>query len=161
MFARQLFTIFASVSLFLIGCTKAPSVDIQAEVAEIRKIDAQWDAANRARDIDKIVSLFAPDAVAMEANAPTYVGHQAIRKAVEFWLADTTVSNTFSSKVDAVEVAASGDLAYIRGTNRWSQNTSKGLVDYANKWLTIYKKIDGKWKVIVDIGNSNMPASGQ
>jgi len=71
MSARQLVTIFACVSLFLIGCTKAPFVDIQAEVAEIRKIDAQWDAANRARDIDKIVSLFTPYAVTMELSNST------------------------------------------------------------------------------------------
>ena len=42
---------------------------------------------------------------------------------------------------------------------RFNQNTPKGFVD--GKWVDIYKKIDGKWKPIVAISNSDEPLSGQ
>jgi ketosteroid isomerase-like protein len=136
-------------------------VDIRAEADALRNAEAQWLAALKARDIDKMVSQYAPEAVGMYANEPICVGHQAVRKSCESWLADTVVSQTFSDVVDAVEVSASGDLAYSRGTNRFSYNTPKGIVEEVGKWVTIYKKIDGKWRVIVDIGNSDKPISGQ
>ena len=157
MSTRWVFTLVACACLFLIGCTKTPRVDTGADADAIRNIEAQWAAAAKSRDIDQLVSSYAPEAVAMNANAPICAGHQAIRKAYESWLADTHVSKTFSNTVDAVEVSASGDLAYTRGTSRYSRNTQKGLVDEMEKWVTIYKKIDGKWKAILDIGNSDKP----
>jgi ketosteroid isomerase-like protein len=157
MFTRRLLMLLASVCFFLIGCTRTPAVDTRAEADALRNIEAQWAAAAKARDIDKIVGFYASDAVHMDPNVPVFVGHQAIHKALESWLADTLVSKTLSNTVDAVEVSASGDLAYTRGTSRYSRNTSKGLVDEMEKWVTIYKKIDGKWKAIVDIGNSDKP----
>jgi ketosteroid isomerase-like protein len=111
MFTRLLFALLACACLFLIGCRQTPAVDTRAEADAIRSIEAQWDAAEKARDIDKIVSLTAPDIVVMDANAPTSVGHQALRKSYESWFADTLHSSTYSQAVDAVEVSASGDLA--------------------------------------------------
>lgn len=161
MCTRWLLTLLACACLFPVGCTQTPRVDSHGEANALRNIEAQWLTAAKARDIDKIVSSYAPEAVAMDANAPISVGHQAIRKAFESWLADTLVSNTLSDAVDTVEVSASGDLAYTRGTLRYSHNTPKGPVDEMGKWATVYKKIDGKWRVIVDISNSDKPLSGQ
>jgi ketosteroid isomerase-like protein len=76
-------------------------------------------------------------------------------------LASSLVCRTFTSKVEAVEVSASGDLAYTRGTMRYSHNSSKGVVDETGKWVTIYKKIDGQWKVIVDASVLDTPSSGR
>jgi uncharacterized protein (TIGR02246 family) len=161
MCTRWLLTFLACTCPFLIGRTQTPTVDTRAEADAIRSIEALWDAAEKARDIDKIVGLTAPDIVVMDANAPTSVGHQALRKSYESWFADTLHSSTYSQAVDAVEVSASGDLAYDRGTSRYSHNTPKGVVDEMEKWVTIYKKIDGKWKVIVNIYNSDKPLNGQ
>jgi ketosteroid isomerase-like protein len=161
MSAKWLFTLLPCVCLFFIGCTQTPPVNTRAEANALRDIETQWVPAIKARDIDKIVSLYASEAVVMVENEEICVGHQAIRKSCESWLADTLVSKTLSETVDTVEVSASGDLAYTRGTNRFSQNTSKGIVDYVGKWLCIYKKIDGTWKVIVDISNSDKPLRGQ
>ena len=112
-------------------------LDIRAEADALHSIEAQWDAAIKAADVDKIVSFYVPEAVAMDANAPIGVGHQGLRKSLESWLADTAVSRTFSSRVEAVEVSVSGDLAYTRGTYRQTHNTSTGLVDEIGKWVTI------------------------
>lgn len=160
--STKLFLTFLSCTCaFLLGCAQNPSVDTRAEADKILTITAQWSAAINAGEIEKIVSLFAAEGVAIYPNTPICVGHQAIREAYKSWLADSLFSKNFSSKVDAIEVSTSGDLAYIWGTNRFSQNTLKGRVDYADKSVSIYKKINGKWKVVVDISNSNQLASGQ
>ena len=157
MFTRFFLMLLACTCIFLIGCTKTPPVDTRADADALRAIEAQWTVAANARDIDKLLSFTAPDYVVMDANTPVSVGHQAYRKSLESWLADTLVSRTYSQTVDAVEVAASGDLAYTRGTSRYSQSTPNGLVDCSDKWVTIYKKINGKWKLAVGLGNSDKP----
>jgi ketosteroid isomerase-like protein len=39
--------------------------------------------------------------------------------------------------------------------------TPNGPVDDMSKWIDIWKKIDGQWKVVVNIWNSDMPMAGQ
>jgi ketosteroid isomerase-like protein len=65
--------------------------------------------------------------------------------------------NTYSGTIDAIEVSASGDLAYARGHDKISLRTSEGIVIEAGKWVDIYKKLDGEWKVVVSIGNIDKP----
>ena len=143
--------LLACVCLVLIGCTETPTVDTHAEADAIRDIDAQWTVADQAGDVEKIVSLAGPDIVFLYPNEPGGVGRKAFRKELEAWLADTIVSRTYSATMQAVEVAASGDIAYTRGTARWKQTAQDGLVDYSVNWVTVYRKIEGQWKAVVDI----------
>ena len=137
---------------------KTASVDARSEANAIRNLEDQWTVANKAKDIDKIVSFFASDAVVMEPNMPISVGIEAIRKSQESWFSDTTVLyNTFTATIDTIEISASGDLAYARGTGRLSINTPNGPVEEVDKWIDIWKKINGEWKVIVNIWNSDKP----
>jgi uncharacterized protein (TIGR02246 family) len=154
---RKHWALLASVCFFLAGCTRTPTIDTRADLEAIREIEAQWTAAVKARDVDKLLGFFASDAVTMDANAPITVGYEAIRVPIESWLADEAVSRTFVSTLDAIEVSACGDLAYTRGTHRFSLTTPTGLAEQVGKWVTVYKKIDGEWKVIVDIFNSDKP----
>jgi ketosteroid isomerase-like protein len=161
---KKIFYLTLVAMIIITACqpkTKTASIDTRAEADTLRNIEAQWEAAINAKDIDKLVSLNAPDVVILDANFPMRVGHQALRKSFESMLADTTVVGTHSETVEAVEVSASGDLAYTRGTARQSRNTPKGLVEETSKWVTIYKKIDGEWKAIVNIWNSDKPLEGQ
>ena len=142
----------------LAGCNRTPVIDIRAETQTINNIEDLWTAAIVAKDIDKIMDIFAPEAVIMNANVPACSGFQAIRESQESWFADTTIlHDTFESAVDTIEVSASGDLAYVRGNSRLSISTPNGIVEETDKWMTIYRKINGEWKAIVDIWNSDMP----
>jgi len=160
MYTLWRFTLLACACLFLAGCTKTPTVDTRAEVEALRGIEEQIGAAIKAGEIDKLVGFYAADAVLMDSDVPTTVGHQALHKSLETWFADTMVTKTYSGTLDAVEVSVSADLAFTRGTSRFSYNTPKGLADYTGRWLSVYKRMDGKWKIIVDINNSDRPLSG-
>jgi uncharacterized protein (TIGR02246 family) len=161
MSTRWLLTFFAFASIFLIGCRQKSPVDTRAETDAIRNVDAQWTAASKAGDIDKLVLLYAPDAAVVTSDAKIYVGHQAIRQSLQSWLADTVEFGTSSGTIDTVEVAASGDLAYARGSGRFSRNTPRGLVECSEQWVAVYRKMDGRWKIIVDIITNDKPLNGQ
>ena len=145
----------AAAILPLLSCTPAPSVDPQAEAAVIRELDRQWQAAVDARDLEACLSFYAPNAVEMQPNAPAIVGLPAIRAWFQSGLLQPGISNVFAP--DTIEISASGDLAYDRGTYRFAMETPGGRVEDVGKYLMIWKKIGGQWKVIVDISNSDGP----
>lgn len=159
MSTNRVVVLAATVCLALIGCTRTPRVDTRAEADAIRELDRQWQAALDAKDVEACLSFYAPDAVEMPANASAIVGREAIREWFESWLPDPNVSNSFAPEV--IEVAASGDLAYERGTYHFVMDTPEGRVEDTGKYLMIWKKIDREWKAIADIGNSDLPLPGQ
>jgi uncharacterized protein (TIGR02246 family) len=154
---KRIAILFFACSI-LTGCNRSPVVDVRTEAKAINKIEDEWTAAIKTGDIERILGIFAQEAVAMNANTPACVGIQAIRKYLESWFANTTILHeTFKSGVEAIEVSASGDLAYVRGNSQISIRTPDGVVEETDKWITIYRKVNGEWKAIVDIWNSDMP----
>ena len=144
--------------ILLIGCTSTPKVDLVAEAEAIRNIENQWTVALRNKDTEKILSFYSSEGVVMKPNNEIYIGLQSIRNQVESNFADTTMLwNTTTGTIDAVEVSSSGDLAYTRGITRGTMKTLTGIVEISDKWVSIYKKVDGQWKCIVNTWNSNDP----
>lgn len=146
----------------LTACNHMPVIDIHTEAEAIRIIHDKWEDAIKTKDVDKYMSSFAPGAVEMNANAPACVGLPSIRKSLETWFSDTTnFLDTFKSTIDTLEISSVGDMAYIRGHQKLNIGTAKGVVEVTDKWVTIFRKINGEWKAIVDIWNSDMPISGE
>lgn len=155
-------TLLFWTSIILTGCTTAPKVDIQAQKDLIQNNEDLWTIALQKRDAEKIVSFYATEAVSMRPNQPIYIGINAVRNGIESMLADTTLLfNTYAGKVDVIEVSVAGDMAYSYGHDEIMVKTKDGLVKDEGKWVDIWKKIDGQWKVIVSSGNSNKPLAGQ
>ena len=154
--------LFLCAYLTLIGCTSAPKVDIQAEKNTIQNMEDQWIVALQTSDVEKIMSFYADNAVIMNPNKPIIIGLEGIRNSTNSMFSDTTLLlNTYSGKVDVIEVSTSGDFAYARGQQQITIKTKEGLVKDQGKWVDVLKKIDGQWKVIVSIGNSDLPVTGQ
>jgi len=145
----------------LSGCTTTPEADIQAEKDVIQNNEDQWTVALQSKDAGKIEAFYATGAVSMRPNQPVSTGLDEIRKAIDSMLADTTfLFNTYTGRVDAIEVSIAGDMAYAYGHDEIMVKTKDGLVKDEGKWVDIWKKIDGQWKVTVSCGNSNKPSTG-
>jgi uncharacterized protein (TIGR02246 family) len=137
------------------ACAQAPPVDTQAEAEKIRHISNQWAEAVAARDIDACTTFYAPDGLEMIDNSPAVEGREAIYEWYANWLLDTNITNTFQGEM--IEVAAAGDLAYERGTWHFFVETPEGPIEDEGKYVIVWKKIDGEWKAIIDISNSDLP----
>ena len=59
-----------------------------------------------------------------------------------------------------VQVASSGDLAYERGTYKFVTNGPKGHTEDVGKYVTVWKRIGGQWKVLADMNASDQPLPG-
>ncbi len=140
--------------ILLLGCTRTPKVDIAAEADVIRNLENQWVVANQTKDIAKVMTFFSSEGVQMMPDKEIVIGLQSIQREFELAFADTTLLwETFSWTNDFVEVSASGDLAYVRGTNRFKIKTPDGVVEVKGKGVDIWKKVDGEWKCVVGIYN--------
>ena len=100
-------------------------------------------------------AFFASDAVLMPANGPMIVGREGIEAWFSEWLPVPEISNAFEP--DQIEVAASGDLAYDRGTYRFVMDTPEGRTEDVGKYVVVWKKIDGEWRAALDMSNSDLP----
>ena len=61
---------------------------------------------------------------------------------------------------EQIIVSSSGDMALDRGTYRLTiAPGGKAQVD-TGKYVVVWRKIGGEWKVAADIFNSDLPASG-
>src|SRR5512138_2070691 len=113
MLLKQLI-VLAAASTVLSSCSRhSAPVDARSEEARIREQSSAWTAAIVAGDVDKIINLYAADAVQLQGGMHVIAGRDSIRAWYETWVHDPALSYTATTA--AVEVASSLDLAYERG----------------------------------------------
>jgi ketosteroid isomerase-like protein len=148
-----------SAVLVLFGCTSATPPDTQAaDEAAIRRLDADWVKAAQSKQVDAWVAFYSGDAVVLPPNDKVATSKDSIRKAVGELLGLPGLAITWQPS--KVEVARSGDLAYLYGAYEvsWNESDGKRTTD-RGKNVEIWKKQpDGSWKCIVDTWNSDLPA---
>ena len=144
---------------FTLGCQPQAPPDTRAAVeSALKELDAQWSKAAGAKDVDKTVSYYADDAIVLPTNAPAATTKEAIRGVWKDMITNPGFAGGW--KATRVEVARSGDLAYLSGTYELTMNDASGKpVTDRGKYVEVWKKqADGKWKTVADIWNSDLPA---
>ncbi len=147
------FRLFATILLATTtaACTAQRKADLAVEEAAIRATDANWLAAAKAHDLERVLPFWADDATIFPPGAAAVVSKAAIRQYVSRAFATPGFSITW--KTEKVEVSRAGDLAYSTGTDRISLTTADGkTVTEENRGVVIWKKQpDGSWKCILDV----------
>ncbi|HTV65288.1 MAG TPA: DUF4440 domain-containing protein [Bryocella sp.] len=152
----------SAAAMCLIGCNTTRPAGYLAGVKEtqgsaIRKLDADWVKAAQSKQPDAWMAFYADDAVVLPPNAKIATSKEEIRKPVSELLSLPALSINWQPT--KIEVAQSGDLAYLYGAYQLSFNDSNGkAVSDAGKNVEIWKKQpDGSWKCILDTWNSDLP----
>lgn len=150
--------------LLLAGCASAPpapTVDLAAEEAKLREVEASQVKNFAAKDVDKIINFYADDATFMVAGIPAVKGKDAIKKTLAAFLADPNLKLEFGPQ--RVEVGKSGDVAFTQGSYQMTATDAKTKKPIADKgsYVTGYRKqADGSWKAVSDINVSEVPPAG-
>lgn len=146
------FVILAILALASAGCTK--KVDVEAARAELRTADTEW--AQTTANADAFVGYFAADGVMYPPNQPAVSGADAVRTWVTGMMAMPGFSLSFQNTV--AETGSSGDFGYTAGTYQFAANGPDGqLMNDTGKYVTVWRKEAGGWKVVADMFNSDMP----
>jgi uncharacterized protein (TIGR02246 family) len=148
-----------AILVSICGCAKKSTPGNRAEdEREIRQSEIEASQAIAAKDLGKLISLYADDAELYDDQGPGIRGKDAIRAT---WKADFARPDlTMSTDPRTIEISSSGDLAWAHGVFKMTINDSGGRpatedFDYA---LVYTKQPDGKWKIMADSANSMLRA---
>jgi ketosteroid isomerase-like protein/quercetin dioxygenase-like cupin family protein len=137
----------------------APTASSQTR--DQQAIRAASDARQRyvtAGNVDSIVALHTSDAVVMPSNAPPMKGSSAIRSGwSEMLKTDRLRLHLIPTRIEV----ASPTLATEYGTYTESYYGLGGKMSEAGNYVTIWRKVNGKWRVAVDAPVSTMPMPAQ
>jgi ketosteroid isomerase-like protein len=132
------------------GGTAQPAVDTAAEAQSIMALEREWSSKFGEGDIDYIMSIHSANAVQMPPESELVAGAEALRAAWQGMI--DTPGLSASWEPTEAHVSSSGDMAYDFGTA--TLTTPDGNVQ-AMKYLVVWVREDGEWKVAVDMFNAN------
>ena len=138
--------------LVFVACASMTANDA-ADV--LRRGAADFAAAANAGNVDRMVSIYADDAVLMPPNLPAFRGRDAIR---QYWTGFVGLG-----RVDATiapdDIQQSGDMAVEVGHYALTITPKAGgaPINDKGKYLITWRKRGGEWKAVYDIFNSEQP----
>jgi ketosteroid isomerase-like protein len=103
-----------------------------------------------AKDLNRVMSLYAPGIVSFDLHPPLrYAGIDNKRRAWQVFFA--TYPASLGYEVRDVEVITDGGLAFVRSLNHVRGAVASGHVtDLWLRWTACFRRIDGVWLVVHD-----------
>jgi ketosteroid isomerase-like protein len=106
--------------------------------------------ALRAKDIDGVMSLYAPNVVSFDIVPPLrYVGAGNKRRAWQEAFAAYT--GPLAYEVHDLNVTTHGELAFVHSLNHLNATLASGhITDLWLRWTACLRRIDGVWLIVHD-----------
>ncbi len=148
-----------SFLLFIASCTPVvvwEPAETEADVDAINSLRDKFIALDNASDAAGLASLFTNDAVLMPPNQAAVTGNQAI----ESWFQTTFDQFTTEFTVASEELEVVGDWAFDWGAYMTALTPKAGgeATEDRGKYIVILRKqVDGSWRIVKNIWNSNNP----
>ena len=134
------------------------AVDTGADEQAIRGHVDRWLQLVEAKDAAAIAELYAEDGAVMPPNAPIGKGRAAIQQTWASMMRTPGFDLTITP--EQIVVSSSGDMALDRGTYSLTIAPDGATQTDTGKYVVVWRKIGGEWKVAADIFNSDLPAGG-
>ena len=158
----RLLIVPGAVLALLVGACSPPApvpaakVDLASEEKTIREMDASWLKAAQGRDAAGAAAVFASDGVAYREHLGPLVGPAAFQAyETKFQTDNPKLNVTWST--DTIRIADSGDLAIQTGEYHFTGLGPKGDGEDTGRFVTVWKKVNGEWKVAHDIASTTSP----
>lgn len=135
------------VVFLIVGCSEdVPVTDLEGLKAKRN----EWQAAFDARDTGAIAAIYAANGAVHPPNGKKMRGRREI---AAFWT--EFLESGIGGEISDSEVYASGDVGYKVGTYMLTDPAGAPLD--VGKYVEVWRHIDGRWQMIHDIFNSDMP----
>ena len=129
----------------------SPSAQSGDVRAAIEAANAKFGAAWGSKDAAAVTALYTANATLLPPNSARVTGSPAI---LEFWKGALAAAPA-RGKLTTGEVEAHGDTAHEVGT--YELSAADGVVVDKGKYVVVWKREGGQWKLHRDIWNSDMP----
>ena len=123
----------------------------------IRAASDAWQRYVATRNVDSIVALHTPDAVVLPSNAPPIKGSTAIRSGLTEMIKTPGLKlHRIPTRIEVTSPATATEY----GTYTESYDTPGGKRGEAGNYVTIWRKVNGRWRVALDapVNPTPMPA---
>ena len=148
---RSLAGMLAIAALAAACSGPAPVEFTTKDAGEIRQQHDAFLAAFNAKDITKILDMYAESSVFMPPNEPIIRGKDALRQFYENLVNRQGASDL---KMEISEVAGHGPLAYQSGT--YEMAVKRGSGRDRGKYLFVIRKMANGWKFHYTMWNSDL-----
>ena len=140
---------------FLVSCTTAPPPDTTAEDSQaINAVRKQFTDAFNQGDAAAVAALYTEEANLLPPNSPMIVDRKGIQA---FWQNGIDAGGR-DLQLTVIELSVNGDMAYEVGKYTLTIQPEEGeAISDNGKYLVIWKRENGSWKVDVAIFNSSLP----
>ncbi len=142
--------------IVLSACAPAapPPVDTAVEEAALKAVTAAWLNAYNTGDVETIVAMYAEDGVLMPPHAAVATGHVGIRAFL--------ATDTATAKAAGVKIVPGAATAGVAGDTGWESGSytvadASGATVDSGSYLSVSRKLNGKWLYIRDTYNSDRP----
>ena len=153
--ARSLTAIAVALTCLVTATPRLHADAITTRGKVLARIDDAWSNDAHAKNVDRVASYYAEDAVAYPPNEPAAIGREAAKKVWAAYFA--APSFTISWTTTAADIAKSGDLGFTAGTYEDSWDAADGTtVHEKGKYVCVWRRQkDGSWKAIHDTWNAD------
>lgn len=122
----------------------------KTDAAAIRQVNQDLTTAFNAKDVDKVLSLYAENSTFMPPNAPLLRGKEPLKAYYSGMFGKGA-----SIEMEPEEVAGHGPIAYETGTYTL-QYPEDGRRD-RGKYVRLLRNVSGSWRVEKTIWSSDLP----
>lgn len=140
----------AAFAVVMLGIAFSARAD-SADKAQIQALEEQLAAAIAAKDVDKILTFYAPgeDLFVFDLIPPRqYVGADAWRKNFEGFFA-TVAAGPMTNQISDLDITADGKIAFAHYTSHMTTTDKSGAkVEMVMRSTDGLKKIKGKWLIV-------------
>ena len=116
--------------------------------AAIKRVIEGFVEALRAKDLDGVMSMYAPEVVTFDVVPPLqYVGADAMRKRWEE--AFSSLPGPIDYEIADLDITVGDDVAFAHSFNRLSGTMNNGQkIGNWLRWTACFRKIGGKWLIV-------------
>jgi len=143
---------------FAVGClqrgevAEEPAADVEADIQAINRIEVDYGDALNSADLDKVMSIYADDAVVIPPNEAVITGNEALRNLYQQIFNEFTVQRNYVLE----DVKVSGNLAVVYDTYSVIDTPKIGGEPIIVPGITIMvlkKQPNDAWKIVYQIWN--------
>jgi uncharacterized protein (TIGR02246 family) len=118
-----------------------------SEEAQLRQLLDQWGKALRAKDLNTLMSYYAPDILTFDIVPPLYYqGVDAYRRNFEAWFA--SVQGPMHYETRDLRLTIGDEVAFCHSLNQVRSTTITGAT--TETWIRVtvgFRKMEGTWRI--------------
>ena len=119
-----------------------------SDEAQIKRVIERGVEAIRAKDLDGVMSMYAPELVSFDIVPPLqYVGTDAYRK--QWGEVFSSFPGPINYEIVDLSITVGSDVAFAHSFNRLSATLPTGQkIGHWLRWTACFQKIGGKWLIV-------------